>query len=466
MGKILKMPPIFSDSMVLQRDCNIHLWGECTDGEYVEAVIDEIKVKTEVKNGKFDLYLPPHAAAKGLTMKVQSAENELVFSNVAFGEVWFALGQSNMNVGLERATNGMLGKQFMNADIRFFIAPRKKEDTSKVFYDTEQKKKVSLKWEELSGEYTPYFSAVGTVFASYIGNVLKVPVGIIDCNRGATSILQWIPQHLIKEEPVLVPYLVETIEDFNKPELKRMGIGSLKPAGTEYELMLKEVLPFSACGVLWYQGEADAGGKRASEVYKKAFQVFAKMLRDKVNSPELPIITVQLARFGGNWIGGSNGRKWAYMRCAQQKIAESMNNVYMVTGIDRGDSDDIHPNDKHSIGVRLAACALSEVYGYEIKWKAPFISKAQYEDGRIVLTAENTYGRLRLTDKSAKSGFEVKSHDGKWHNAPFEVCGESIIITEKDCSKVRYNFINNPKHCIYNYYGLPLLPLSEMRILK
>ena len=58
---MLRLPAIFSDHMVFQREKNILLWGE-SDARNITVVIGENKVSTDVKGGKWEIEIPPMAA--------------------------------------------------------------------------------------------------------------------------------------------------------------------------------------------------------------------------------------------------------------------------------------------------------------------------------------------------------------------------------------------------------------------
>lgn len=463
MERALILPPVFSDGAILQSEAYVKVWGKCSCGKVFAEIDGEIS-EAGTKNGGFEIWLKPHKKEKNLTLRIWCEKEEKIIQDVCYGEVWLALGQSNMNVGLECSTNGCLAMQLTNADIRCFVAPRKTEDTeSGTAYDMQQKKKVSLKWEKNGGSYTPFLSAIGFVFARCVSEFTDTAVGIIDCSRGATSILHWLPEADIKGSPVTADYFTSDAALFEKADYKKLGICILQPHCTYYNTMLKEVTGYCARGALWYQGEADAGGKLSAKVYKAAFKLLTKMLRRENPNRELPIITTQIASYARGWIGGGSGKNWAYFRAAQEECASEKEKIYMVTAIDAGESENIHPKNKTAVGERMACCALCEVYGYNIKWKAPRIKCAYYENGEVCLETEFAYGTLRLTDKSAKSGFEAKESGGRWQRVDFRIQGEKIYLNTLK-SSIRYNFKNNPKHCIYNYCGLPLLPVNLMNV--
>ena len=92
----LVMSPIFGDSMVLQRDQPIHLWGWTEPGLDVTAQLAGQKGVTKSDaNGRFDLLLKPLPAGGPHELKI-IADEVKTFSDVLIGEVWVCSGQSNM----------------------------------------------------------------------------------------------------------------------------------------------------------------------------------------------------------------------------------------------------------------------------------------------------------------------------------------------------------------------------------
>ena len=115
---------------------------------------------------------------------------------------------------------------------------------------------------------------------------------------------------------------------------------------------MRELCPYSARGVIWYQGEADAAGKESAAIYVQAFKTLVKSWREKLENDNLLFISVLLAGYGGEWIGGNEAKAWAYMRNAQIQACENTHTCY-VSAIDRGGVDNIHPAEKIIVGQRL-----------------------------------------------------------------------------------------------------------------
>ena len=310
-----------------------------------------------------------------------------------------------MEMMLRNTTNGMLDTQFQDFgdNIRYFAPPRKNSATGE--YGTKNGKS---EWINVSDD-EGFISAAGYYFAQRLYQKLQVPVGIIDCNHGSSSVFHWIPKSVARENEITAPF-VDGYDCYRSGnyipghEYKVMGAARIEEYGYFYENQFKAICPYAVGGVIWYQGEADGAGEESALVYRTAFKMLLDTWRNKLENSNLAFITVMLAGYGGDWIGYSNGRSWAYMREAQMDIAQNEENVYFVSALDRGFENNIHPSEKKLVGERLAACALSEVYSLDIKWKCPTLKSVEIENNKITLVKWTV---LTKRDRSMYVGREI-----------------------------------------------------------
>ena len=104
----LKMPQVFGNEMVLQRDMPISVWGLGKPGGNIIVSFKDNVVKTVVdKDGKWMVALPKlKGDFKTSDLRIScSSGDELVFHDVLVGEVWICPGQSNMEMNLKYAYN-------------------------------------------------------------------------------------------------------------------------------------------------------------------------------------------------------------------------------------------------------------------------------------------------------------------------------------------------------------------------
>ena len=104
----LKLPSIFADNMVLQRDASCHVWGWGQSGTTVTVAFHgQAKQAVVAADGHWSLKLDPMPAlAQGQVLTIKDHASEIHFKNVVVGDIWICGGQSNMGVGIERLKNG------------------------------------------------------------------------------------------------------------------------------------------------------------------------------------------------------------------------------------------------------------------------------------------------------------------------------------------------------------------------
>src|SRR5436190_9696781 len=90
------LPQMVRDSMVLQRDAEINIWGWASKDEKVTVLFDQKKYTTKATvNGKWRIVLSPMKAGGPYNMVI-SGKNKITLNNILIGDVWFCSGQSNM----------------------------------------------------------------------------------------------------------------------------------------------------------------------------------------------------------------------------------------------------------------------------------------------------------------------------------------------------------------------------------
>ncbi|GAA3759844.1 sialate O-acetylesterase [Flavobacterium ginsengiterrae] len=181
----VRMPLLFSDGMVLQRNKQIPIWGFADANENIEVHFNkQIKKTTADKNGKWTLNLNPEKAGGPFELIIVG-KNKITIKNVLVGEVWICSGQSNMEFQVFKTMNAE--KEISSADypmIRHFGVAQDLSGTPKD--DLKQGK-----WEEANKQNVGNFTAVGYYFARKLYSELKIPIGIINTSWGGTNVETW-----------------------------------------------------------------------------------------------------------------------------------------------------------------------------------------------------------------------------------------------------------------------------------
>jgi sialate O-acetylesterase len=101
----VRMPLLFSDGMVLQRNKSIPVWGWADAGEKVEIQFNkQIKTAIADKNGKWMISLNAEKAGGPFELSI-TGKNKIVIKDVLVGEVWICSGQSNMEFQVYKTMN-------------------------------------------------------------------------------------------------------------------------------------------------------------------------------------------------------------------------------------------------------------------------------------------------------------------------------------------------------------------------
>ncbi len=221
--------------------------------------------------------------------------------------------------------------------------------------------------------------------------------------------------------------------------------------------MVAPIVNYSIKGILWYQGESNAG---RPEEYAKLQPAQIVDWRNKWKQGDLPFIYVQLPGFMDyNYLPSES--QWAQLREAQMK-ALSVPNTAMAVNIDLGEWNDIHPDNKKDVGERMALAALKIAYGENIVHSGPIYQSAKIDGNKIILSFSNVGSGLITNDGEALSQFAIAGADKKFVWASAKIEGDKVVVWNddvKDPMYVRYAWADNPDNPnLYNKEGLPASP--------
>jgi sialate O-acetylesterase len=178
---------------------------------------------------------------------------------------------------------------------------------------------------------------------------------------------------------------------------------------------------------------------------------------------DFPFIQVQLANYREPASFDKNS-SWALLRDSQDKLCRRMKNVYMSTAIDIGDTWDIHPQDKKTIGKRLADNALCNVYGKNcVVPNGPLLRKAVRENDAAVRLIFDYADGIYFPNGSPESlGFFICDEKNVFTPVDNVILdGNSLIVSCKAIKnpvKVCYSWSDNPDGNLRNGAGLPAHP--------
>jgi sialate O-acetylesterase len=224
--------------------------------------------------------------------------------------------------------------------------------------------------------------------------------------------------------------------------------------------MLAPLTPFSFDGVIWYQGESDVC---QAELYRHLLKDLIAALRSEFRNPALPITIVQLAGFRAHRDGPVES-EWASLREAQRRIAAEVSGCTLVSAVDLGEDDDIHPRHKKPLGERLAGWALARVLGIEgFRASGPLPKDIEVQGS--VLSVRFEHGTMLRLRGPTLRGFELKDEQGKWHLAQGHLDGSCVLLSCPAVVRplgVRHGWQDHPLITLEDSEGLPASPFELM----
>ncbi len=191
----LELPRFYGDNMVLQANRPLALRGSGTPGETVRVEIDGAHYSGVADaGGHWQVQLGPHGYGEGYELKIAAPSSSRTIRNVAFGEVWLASGQSNMQMTLAQ-TDGAAQAIAASAD------PGLRVFTVKPTAAVAPLNDVEGSWAVSAPGTAKNFTAAGYYFAVELRRELNVPVGIIAASWGGTAVESWMAPALLGELP-------------------------------------------------------------------------------------------------------------------------------------------------------------------------------------------------------------------------------------------------------------------------
>lgn len=208
----LKVPSIFSDHMVLQRDMPVPVWGWADPGAQVHVRLEGVpgashRVRAD-KEGRWVIELTPMQASsspRSLVIETvptsrQYEPERITIDDVLVGEVWVCSGQSNMEWKLSWCQQENIDTSTADHDvIRMYTAqhvslPEPQDD-------------VVGSWVPCDAEHAPDLSAVAYYFGRDLQNHLDVPIGLVLVSWGGSAAEAWTTRETLESMPETRPII-------------------------------------------------------------------------------------------------------------------------------------------------------------------------------------------------------------------------------------------------------------------
>lgn len=504
---MLQTAKIFQNGMLLQRGKEILIWGNSEPETVINVEIQGKRVSGKAdKNGEWQVTIPSLKASEGETINITTDKENLMYEDVAVGEVWVAGGQSNMEYWMryEKHKEEAI-KEMPKPTLRFYDVPEVCYDGQLEEFDYSRQGI----WRTATKEDLQYFSAIGYYFQNMIAKTLNVPVGVIGCNWGGTISAAWMNPETVRRvgkpwmedlegqmaklnmeeywknqhgnpmnnrgdmfaDPFTEFVLKGTrdereVQEFfgklNGIETMQNYLSTIPPQsipGSLYEYMVKTIAPYGISGFLWYQGESD-DVPGLNVLYKDMLTGLISDWRTLWKDSMLPFMVVQLPGFE-KWLHVVSN-EYPIIRKCQQDVADTVSNVYLCSISDAGEQYDIHPGNKKVVGERLALLARKYAYGDNILADAPRVRTISREKNTVTVEWENAGEGIEVKGDTVEGLHIFLEAEEKYFT--FKTERNKLILSvdgaEKGDLQVKFAKTSWYRVNLYNSEGIPAIPFE------
>ena len=444
----VRLPYFFGDGMVLQQQTQAPVWGWAKPGARVDVTAgwDRYTYQTKAdEQGRWQVKVqtPTAGGPYFLTIK-EEGQLVLTLKDVYSGEVWLLGGQSNMEMPLQgyrdQPVYGSLQEIVQSAEypIHWFKVHRHSTTTA---MDTVK----NSQWKKSAPDNAGEISATGWFFAKQLSQALKVPIGLIACNYGGSTVEAWMS-----------PSKLQAYADVNVP-----GPGDAIPVvnrtpSTLFNGMLNPLIGYAIKGCLWYQGESNY---QHPDQYTERFAAMVADWRARWNQGDFPFYYAQIAPYDYRILKEADYVNSAYLREAQRLAESTIPASGMIVLLDEGDSTCIHPRNKAAVGERFALLALAKTYGWSSKGLlSPKVKEVTIEGTQAIIRFEEAPVGLSSFGQPL-TGFELAGPDSLFYQATAVIDKGRVVVNSAAVTEpvtVRYGFTDYLKGTLKGANGLPV----------
>ncbi len=500
MGNIgFRLPAYFQDHMILQQGVTNRIFGQSKKNAQLQIDIERFPAIQKNKAGKkpesartvqygtvyqhsvttdqrgfFDFKIPPFEPSKDfykITLTVANIKCEL--KNIYFGEVWLALGESNMSMPCKYTdVQQHLAKLNNNPYLRFFSMAENglaKGEENYLYHPTA--KIPDGKWLKASLENMQNISAIALTFAAKLQSVLQIPVGIYNLAARDTMLHSWLPREMIEQDEQIKDHIIKIghyrdLSNWNdlqsaKQEqtaerltesAERLTFSKKNQPAAMYNHKLAPFTGLSMRGIILAHGESDVFYPK---YYLKAFKYFMESVEQLFHSFKRGpyLIFSQLAPY---FYDAHDDKTLAYFNEAltiarrQIPLRAGLVTVYDLpldydqTG-KHGYARPLNPIAKYKLAERMFQIAQGLVYQAVAPKSAPEVKYAEWVSDKLLLSFTNVGKGLTLPENDLSlKGFNICNKNSRYIDAQAnKLFGVRTLVWHPE--------IKEPTSCSYGF---------------
>lgn len=517
----LKLAPLFSDHVILQRDMPVPIWGSAAAGDSVRVTFaGQSKTAVADNAGRWRVVFEPLQAGAAGPLVVQG-KTAATIQDVQVGEVWLCAGDAFMAkpIATTASARGEKGAKTF-PPIRLFRAA--------LVSAKEPAAEVAGSWIVCDSQSIGDFPALAYLFAKELHAAAGVPVGIVEVadplpvtiQRGGrvsgSTAEAWISESTLRAIAAAAPIFEyyqsphelrealaayrDALDDWKLKNGKALGaelreleqrepdvwydyLAELKKAGkavpsdlprkpTAESLRMATthaanlyhgmVAPLAGCAVRGVALSLGAANAPRAGQYRSLFPALIQDWRTAWAREDLPFIYLQQARATHP---SMDPRAWAEVREAQAGAAR-LPQTAMVPAIDLVATSTPFPEDVRTLGKRLALAARAVAYGEAVNHAGPIVEKVRFEGGQAIVQFRAGSGGLAVRAGDKLHGFALAERPDRWAYAEARIAGDAVVVSHPQLKApvaVRYDWITErgQEGTLTDASGLPAQPFRS-----
>lgn len=459
----------YGDEMLFQHSEKAVLAGIAKSGSEISCILknssDEIKGRGQTVAGADDRFKVSFDAPEGgyEEYSIEMYQDGVLFdtlTDVVFGELWLAGGQSNMHIflrftktGMEMIDNGKTGSEYVRY-LNMPLIPGYSADPNHVAIPGEaandspcpllpQEDIAGAEWFKGSSTKVYDVTGVGFFFAEKLQKDIDMPVGILCDYLGGSSILPWLSRKAIESDKQVKSEMGSRYISANKWD-ETANYSNMTVMTGLYNKKTAPLINFHIAGMIWYQGESDCNWTYLD--YSHAMRLLQDSLTEDFDykGERLPVI---MATFADCALGTLDGFRRLGAELGEFAAQDpSSRAVTVLSDLPLGytqSTQTVHPYEKKPVGERMALQAEGLVYNkYSHACSSPVFKSIRTEGSSLYLTFDNVCDGLAF-DGSDIHGFTVCGKNGVYVPA-------HATIVSKDTVRVWSRFVEKPVAAMYS----------------
>ncbi len=475
---------IYGDHMLFSEKEDVNLCGQATPGAFVTCLLEDdagtvlLKARAQAnRSGRFCVtFTAPAGGYRSYRITMLCGDDVFrTLNDVAFGKLWLASGQSNMQFPLIQSDT-YWQNQTGSAWLRFlYIAPYatyQGDENAFPYEPQEDLEPGNCFWLTGADPNVANVSAVSFFFAQKLERDLQMPVGVLLPNLGGSLLGTWLSRDMIDSDPVYAAYLRERGLYLTSDAWSKEKIDVYQTITTNYNKKIHPLRSFRIEGMIWYQGESELlfGWERG--MYKRSLALLQRSYTSLFcHDGALPLIVTQLAPYdyGDYSLALHNAELTSFQ--TEDPASRAMTTIYDILPTYAEAAGSIHPSPKQPVGERMAACAEGLVYGAAHPSTAATVANVRIDVADVFVTFRNTGSGIRSAGDRI-NGFALCGADGVYVQADAEILNETTVrITSPEVPQpvgaayafAQNNITANVFSTIENERFMPVAPFCTYR---